>query len=179
MKYLLLIIISISSLPCFGQAAKFIDLQVIGNINFKTRGLATNDAGVGINLDAALFSTHKLQLLVEGSSAVFIGDKLLVTDSMERKAESAVIHSITAGLQYFISKKIAVSVLYGFNWHRIRAFEFTQDDGYKFCVTGFTGNKKRTLIQFFMVDVPRKEIDIRYFGIGIGYKFYQAAIVKK
>ena len=76
-----------------------------GNFNFKTKGLAMNDAGFGIGFDASLFAKHKLQLLLETNADVFIGDKELLVDAQGRENKSPTIYSIKAGPQFFILKE--------------------------------------------------------------------------
>src|SRR3982074_1518171 len=104
MKLLIIIIIYFLLPTTYGQFEKFLSLMATGNFDFKTKGLAMNDAGFGIGLDATLFSKHKLQFLIETNADQFIGDKLLRVDAQGRHLTSAAIYSMNAGPQFFISK---------------------------------------------------------------------------
>ena len=103
--------------------------MAIGNFNFKTKGLAMNDAGFGIGFDASLFAKHKLQLLLETNANVFIGDKELLVDAQGRENKSQTIYSIKAGPQFFIFERIALSTTFGVAWHSVKAIDFTCDFG--------------------------------------------------
>jgi hypothetical protein len=172
MKTTITVILIYLSLPTFGQFNKFLTLNANGSFDFKTKGLGTNDAGVGLTLDGTIFANHKLQLLLEASTDGFIGDKLLIVDAQGRSPKSAVIYSMRVGPQFFILKNIAISTTYGPFWHRIRAYEFTNDYGFKFGITTFFGKNRRFTSRVFIVTIPKDIVDIQYFGLGIGYRFY-------
>jgi hypothetical protein len=143
-----------------------------GNFDFKTKGLALNDAGFGIDLSASIFSKYKLQLLLETSTDRFIGDKQFIVADEGRENKSPAIYSIKAGAQYFISRKIAFSTTFGPAWYSIQAIGFTRDYGFQFGVTGFFGDKRRLVTKIFMVDIPKDNLNIRYFGLALGYRIY-------
>jgi hypothetical protein len=172
MKHLIFIIISFFSSATYGQFEKSLSLITTGNFDFKTKGLNRNDAGFGISLDASLFSKHKLQLLLETSVERFMGDKLGFADPQGRENKSALIYIIKAGPQFFILKNIAISTTIGPAWHSIRAVGFTRDFCFKFGVTGFFGDKRRLVTKIFIVDIPNDNLNIQYFGIGLGYRVF-------
>lgn len=155
----------------FGQD-RFINITAAGTFDFHTRGLYLNDAGFGINLDVSAFSKNKLRLLAEAGSDKFIGDKLLHVDSLGNQNKSVVINSVKLGLQYFISKRIAASVVFGPAWHRISAPGFTKDYCYKISITAFLDHKEKLGTKLFAVNIPWKGSGIRYLGFGIGYRIY-------
>ena len=172
MKQVCLLFFMITQLSSFGQFDKSTTLRATANFNLTLNGLATNDAGVGLGIDASFFSKHRLQALIETSADWFIGDKLLVLDSVTGKAaKSAAVRSIKIGPQFFITKRIAVSVTYGPAWHTVRAFNYSMDYGFKYSVTGFLGNKRRFTTKVFMVDIPVKERNILYLGLAAGVRF--------
>jgi hypothetical protein len=171
MKLSIFSIVFFLSLSSFAQFDKPFILSATSNFNFKTNGLATNDAGLGLSFDAFFFSKNKLQLLIETSADWFIGDKFLITDANGRNAKGAVIYSIKAGPQFFIIERLALSVTYGPAWHRIRDFEFTTNYGFKYAVTGFLTEKKRFATKLFLVAIPKKDLNIKYFGLSLGYRF--------
>ena len=172
MKSLIISITLFLSLTSYGQLDKSLSLIATGNFDFKTKGLALNDAGFGIGLDASFFSKHKFQLLLETSADRFIGDKDFVTADEGRENKSPAIYSIKAGPQFFISKNIALSATFGPAWHSIQAVGFTRDYGFKFGATGFLGDKRRLVTKIFMVYIPKENLNIRYFGLALGYRFF-------
>ena len=172
MKPLIFIIISFLSFTTYGQFDKSLSVITTGNFDFKTKGLNSNDAGFGIGLDASLFSQHKLQLLLETSVDRFMGDKVGFVDPQGRENKSALIYILKAGPQFFILKNIAISSTIGPAWHSIRAIGFTRDFCFKFGVVGFFGDKRRLVTKIFIVNIPNDNLNIQYFGIGLGYRFF-------
>ena len=172
MKSLLIIVTFFLSLASYSQFDKSFSLTATCNFNFKTKGLALNDAGFGIGLDGSLFSKHKLQLLLETSTDRFIGDKEFIVADEGRENKSPAIYSIKVGPQFFIFKSIAFSTTFGPAWHSIQAVGFTRDYGFKFGATGFFGEKKRLVTKIFMVDIPKDNLNVRYFGLALGYRCY-------
>jgi hypothetical protein len=172
MKLLIAIVICFFTKTSYGQFDKSFSLMATGNFDFKTKGLALNDAGFGIGLDGSLFSKHKLQLLLETSTDRFIGDKQFILADEGRENKSPAIYSIKVGPQFFISKNIALSTTFGPAWHSIQAIGFTRDYGFKFGATGFLGDKRRLVTKIFMVYIPKDNLNIRYFGLALGYRFF-------
>ena len=170
MKSLIIVILFFSSVWSFGQFDRFTSVNASLGFDFKTKGLGTNDAGFGLMIDGSLFANHKFQLLIENSEEVFIGNKLLVADSLGRKAKSDVINSIRAGAQIFLSRNIAISTTYGPAWHRIYAYEFTRDFGFLFSITTFLGHDKRFTSKLFMATISGDVRNIKYFGFRVGYR---------
>lgn len=171
MKLIIIIIFCFLSTLSYGQFDKSFSVITAANFNFNTKGLATNEAGVGIGVDAMLFAKHKLQLLIETSADQFFGDKLLTVDARGRENKNAAIYTIKAGPQFFLSKKIALLTTIGPAWHSIEAVGFTRDYGLKFAVAGFLGHKRRLVARIFMVDIPRDNLNIQYLGLQLGFRF--------
>ena len=171
MKTLIILVCSFLSTKSYCQFDKSFSLITSANLNLKTKGLATNDAGVGISLDALLFAKHKLQLLVETGTDKFIGDKLFIVDDQGRQNKTATIYTIKAGPQFFLTKNIALSTTIGPAWHSIRAIGFSRDYGFKFAITGFHGVKRRIVTKIFLVEILKDNLNIRYFGLQLGYRF--------
>lgn len=171
MKLTIITIFYLLSLPSFAQNDRPVNLAVTGNFNFTTHGFGTNDAGLGLGLNASFFPGHKLQLLAEANAESFFGSKEFIINPQGRENKAPVIYSIKAGPKFFISKNIALSVTYGPYLHSIEAAGFTNNFGFKFGITGFSGKKKRFVTKLFMTEIP-KDYDIQYFGFGVGYRFY-------
>ena len=173
MKHLFTFLMSLSTVvTCFGQLEKATTFRATANFNIVLDGLATNDAGVGLGLDASFFSKSKLQALVETSADRFIGDKLLVADPITGKeAKGAAVFSVKAGPQFFITRNLALAATYGPAWHVLRDFDYTVDYGFKYSITGFLGNQKRFVTKVFMVNIPVEEQQIQYLGIAAGFRF--------
>lgn len=171
MKLLIILIFCFLSTKSYCQFDKSFSFVTSANLDFKTKGLATNEAGMGMSLDAFLFAKHKLQLIIETSADQFIGDKLLIEDAQGRENKRAAIYTIKAGPQFFLSKKIALSTTIGPAWHSIEAVGFTRDYGFKFGITGFPGHKRRLVTKIFMVDILRDNLNIQYFGLQLGFRF--------
>jgi hypothetical protein len=172
MKLLIILIICFLSTKSYCQFNKSFSLITSVNFDFKTKGLATNEAGAGISLDAIVFAKHKLQLLIETSADQFIGDKSFAEDAQGRENKSATIYTIKAGPQFFLSKRIALSTTIGPAWHSIEAVGFTRNYGFKFTVTGFLGHKRKLVTNLFMVDIPKDNLNIQYFGLQLGFRFH-------
>lgn len=173
MKHLFTFLFSLATaITCFGQFEKSTTFRATANFNIVLDGLATNDAGVGLGLDASFFSKSKLQALVETSADRFIGDKLLVADPITGKeAKGAAVFSVKAGPQFFITRNLALAATYGPAWHVLRDFDYTVDYGFKYSITGFLGNQKRFVTKVFMVNIPVEEQQIQYLGIAAGFRF--------
>lgn len=172
MKYVLFFFLFTIHLSCFGQLDKAVTLRATANFNVALKGLATNDAGIGLAIDASFFSQHKLQALLETSGDWFFGDKLLVIDANTgEKARSAAVHGIRLGPQFFVHKNLALSVTYGPSWYVVRELEYTRDKGFKYSATGFLGDKRRIIAKGFMVNIPASEQNIKYLGLALGFRF--------
>lgn len=171
MKPLIILVFCFLSTQSYCQFDKSFSLITSANFNFNTKGLATNEAGVGISADAILFAKHKLQLLIETSADRFIGDKLLIVDDQGRENKNAAIYIIHAGPQFFLSKAIALSATIGPAWHSIEAVGFTRDYGLKFAAAGFLGHKRRLVARIFMVNIPNDNLNIQYLGLQLGFRF--------
>jgi hypothetical protein len=157
---------------CFSQFDKSVSLRATGNFEFALNGLATNTNGIGFAFDAAFFSKHRLQALVEVNADRFFGDKFLVIDTATGKeAKRAAVLSIKAGPQFFVTKNIALSATYGPAWHVVREFKYSLDYGFQYSVTGFLGNQRRFIVKVFMVSIPTEELNIQYIGLAAGYRF--------
>jgi hypothetical protein len=173
MKYLFILLFSLSAVTaCFGQFQKPVTFRATANFNIALGGLATNDAGIGLGLDAAFFSKNRLQALFETSADRFVGDKLLILDPITNKeAKSAAVYSVKVGPQFFISDNLALAATYGPAWYVLRDFDYTSDYGFKYSITGFLGKQKRFVTKVFMVNIRAGERNIQYLGIAAGFRF--------
>ncbi|HEX8315273.1 MAG TPA: hypothetical protein VF609_09780 [Flavisolibacter sp.] len=157
---------------CLAQHQQATTLRASINFNIALNGLATNDAGVGLGLDASFFSKRRLQALIETSADRFIGDKLLLLDTITgKKGKSAAVYSIRVGPQLFVSENIALAATYGPSWHVVRDFGYTLDGGFKYSITFFFGKEKSFIAKMFMVNIPVEERKIQYLGIAAGFQF--------
>ena len=156
---------------CSGQFDNQITFRATANFNVVLGGLATNDAGAGLELDASFFSRKKLQLVVEGSGDRFIGDKLMIIDSVYGSpTKNAAVYSLKAGPQYFITKNIAIAATCGPAWHVIRNFDYTLDLGFKYSLTAFWGKRRSFITRLFLVQIPTESQNIQYLGVGAGLR---------
>ena len=157
---------------CSGQFDKQITFRATANFNVVIGGLATNDAGAGLELNASFFSRKKLQLVVEGSGDLFIGDKFMVVDAVDgRAAKNAAVYSFKAGPQYFVTKNIAIAATCGPTWHVLREFDYTLDIGFKYSFNAFWGKRRSFITRLFFVQIPTESQNIQYLGIGAGLRF--------
>jgi hypothetical protein len=172
MKYLLTLFFSLATvITCFGQLENATTFRATANFNITLNGLASNEAGAGLGLDASFFSKHRLQALLETSADFFIGDKLLVVDANGKAAKSASVYSIKAGPQFFVTKNLAIAATYGLSWHVVREFNYTVDGGFKYSITGFLGQQRRFVTKLFLVNIPASEQTIQYLGLAAGLRF--------
>lgn len=172
MKALTSILLCFASFYSFGQLNKQVTLAATGHLLVKAKGSSLNDAGYGVNVGAALFARHKLQLLVETSGDWFVGNKLLKLDPQGREDKVAVMYSVKAGVQLFILRNIALSATTGPAWHAIQAPGFTTTYGFRYSATGFWGQRKRFVTQLFTVHTPKSTLMTQYIGLGLGYRIY-------
>jgi|GEM_PF-6729605 len=171
-KYFLFTLLCISSIACFSQFDKQVTVRASANFDFGTKGLATNTAGAGLGLDVSFLSKHSFQILVETSADRFWGDKLmLVFENNTEKIKKPTVINVHVGPQYFLCKNIAVSLTYGPSWHTVRNVKYSVDGGFRFALTGFWGANKHVLSKAFIENIPIKNEAIRYFGVGVGYRF--------
>ena len=172
MKLCFFLLSTMLQLSCFGQFDKSVTLNATINFDATLNGLATNDVGSGLGIDASFFSKHRLHALIETSADWFFGDKLLVYDStIGKSAKSAAVYSIKAGPQFFVTKHIALSATYGPAWHVVRNFRYSLDDGFKLSVTAFMGNRRHFVTRLFLVDIPSGQQTIRYVGLAVGVRW--------
>ncbi len=67
--------------------------------------------------------------------------------------------------------------LWKYNWTYSRIEKnsgnsrFTTDYGFKSAITGFLTEKKRFVTKLFLVAIPKKDLNIKYFGLSLGYRF--------
>lgn len=171
MKTFIITIFYLLPLVSSAQDNRPVNLAATGNFNFTTHGFGTNNAGAGLGLNASFFAGHKLQVLTEANAEIFFGSKLLIIGREGKESQAPAIFSFMAGPQFFISKNIAFSVTGGPYRHSIEEIGFTNELGFRFGITAFSGRKRRFVTKLFMTDIP-KGYDIQYFGVGVGYRFY-------
>lgn len=157
---------------CFGQFDKFVTVRATGHLNAVLKGLGLNEVGAGVGLDASLFSKGRLQLLFEGSTNHFLGDKALRIDSFSGKhSMNTAVFDLKVGPQYFITRNIAVAITYGPSWHVFRDFNYTVDDGLKYSVSGFWGPRRKFITRISLSDVPTDRERIKYLSFAAGVRF--------
>ena len=172
MKHFLLLLFCLATLSGFGQFNKAVTIRATAHINIVLNGLGTNEAGAGLGLDAALFSKHRLQAIIETSADGFIGDKLLFIDSITgEQAKAAAVYSVKAGPHFFITPHWAIAVTYGPAWHIVRDFMYTVNGGWKYSISGFFGRQRQLVTKLFLVTIPVQEQGIQYMGIAAGVRF--------
>ena len=85
MKTCLLILIILRSLSATAQYEGTVNIMPLVNFNAVLNRLGLNEAGMGLGCNVSFFAKRKLQLLFEGGTDRFIGDKLLRIDPVTRK----------------------------------------------------------------------------------------------
>lgn len=171
MKPLLVPLFLIITISGFAQFDRSASLSATGNFNIALSGLGVDDAGLGLNLEAALFFRHRLQAIVEGGLDHFLGDKALYFDSAKGRAAKTNIYSIKAGAQFFFTKHLALAATYGPAWYVVRDFDYKMSYGVRYSVTGFLGDRRRLMGKAFMVSIPAAEHKLQYLGFAVGYRF--------
>lgn len=171
MRFLFVFAFWFLSCKTYGQFDKSFHLVASANADVGLRGLANNEVGMGVGVDAFLFAKNKLQVLVEAGAERFIGDKLYVLDARGRENKTAAIYTLKAGPQFFVSNRISLSATVGPGWHSVRDIGFTTDIGFKYAIAAYLGDQRRSVTKIFMVNIPNKNLRIRYFGLQFGYRF--------
>src|SRR5687767_7525772 len=129
---------------CFGQFEKATTFSATANFHVVLDGLAMNDAGAGLGLEASFFSKNRLHAILETTADRFIGDKQLYIDPVTGKeAKNAAVYSIKAGPRIFVTPRLALSVTYGPAWHIARDFNYKMDGGFNYSISGFWGQPKK------------------------------------
>jgi hypothetical protein len=173
MKYFLTTIVMLFSLNvCFGQFDKFVTIRATGHFNVLLNGLGYNEVGLGGGLDFSLFSKGRLQMLFEGSTAHFVGDKVLYFDTLTGEhALNPSVFDVKVGPQYFVTRNIAIAVTYGPSWHVYDKPSYTLDYGLKYSLTGFWGPRRKFITKLFLSDIPNDQRRIQYLGFAAGIRF--------
>ena len=170
MKLLFFLLFSLTTIYSLAQFQNPISVRVTGNLNAALNGLGADDAGLGFGVEASLFAKHKLQPIIESNFDHFFGDKVYYFDPLTGKEAKTNIYTIKVGLQYFVTKNLALSLSYGPCWYKVRDYEHTRDDGFKYCITTFLGTKRRFLVSLFTVRISAEDRNIHYLGMGAGYR---------
>jgi hypothetical protein len=176
MKHFFLMALCFPCLCCFGQSDKKTTVSAIGNFVVALKGLGYAEVGLGGELTASFFSKHRLQPIIEAHAARFKDNIFEYSPSSGKIAKTAV-YTATVGPQYFISKKVAISVTIGTAWYKALDTDYHFGYGFKYSVSGFLGSKERLITKIFTVHVPTKEPaniyqgPIVYMGLAAGYRF--------
>lgn len=170
MKPLPLTIALLLSLGSLAQREKPVSLRFTGQFDFSVRGMALNNAGMGVNTGISFFAKKRVNLLTEAHSHWYIGDKQLIIDNDGKALPNGSLHALQAGPQVFLSKTLALSTTYGVAWHRQDEWDYTRDAGYRVALTGYFGDQNNFITQLSWLQVPRPDANIRHWGIGVGYR---------
>lgn len=151
-------------------AQKNYSLFVSANFDFLTKGLGTNDAGFGLTLHSNFFTKQRLQLKAEVSLDHFIGNKLLMVDSLgNHYYGNPTMLSIKAGPEIFIARKISVSALYGLVRYKFFADEI-YSESIKIALVVQPPKHKNMRIGFYFTKLPDSKSAVHYFGINVGFR---------
>jgi hypothetical protein len=164
---LLLLVVSIAN----AQRDRFISLRSTVHFNFALKAPSQDDAGIGLQIDMSMFARKKLTLLLSVHGDRFIGDKLLAISNVGRVNKGSAIYGVEAGPEYFINRHVAIGVSYGLYWHSFQTVGFSSNDGYRFGFTIFPGRQKSFVMQLARTDISRQMVNIRYYSLGLGYRF--------
>ena len=167
-----IIVITLFSISSTAQFNSPFTIRATPNANIVIEGIGQNDAGLGLSLDGSFFAKHKLQLLVEMNADRFFGDKSHVYNPQGRENKAAVIYSMSAGVQFFIIRQVAISLTYGPAFHSIRAVGFSTDYGFRYGLTGFFGKERRLMPKIYFVNIPTDQLTIQFCGFGFGYRLH-------
>jgi hypothetical protein len=168
MKPLHLFLALLMTLSATAQREKPVSLRFTGQFDFGVRGMSLNDAGMGVQTGVSLFARKQLQLLAEGVSHWYIGDKQYVTDAEGHELPNGSLHTAQAGPQLFLTPTLALCATYGLAWHRQHARDYSVDDVYRVALTGYFGDHNNFITQLSWMQVP--DANVRHFGIGVGYR---------
>lgn len=170
MRPLTLMVTILLSLSCWGHREKPLSVRFAGQFDFAVRGMAMNDAGMGAMAGLSVFARQRVQLLAEGGSHWYIGDKQYIMDREGRELPNGSLHTVQAGPQVFLTKTLALSATYGVAWFRLHDWDHQADEAYRVALTGYFGDHNNFITQLSWMQVPQPEMTIRHFGIGVGYR---------
>lgn len=147
-------------------AQKKYTLALAANFNFATKGLGTNDVGIGFALHST-YAVHS-KLLLRGEAGVdhFVGNKLLYTDASGNSySGNPTLTSVKAGPAYRIADNLSLAALYGFT--RYRYFGQTVNAGnYKFLLNASFGQKKKSALGLYYSGLQ----GVHFWGTSFGYR---------
>lgn len=161
---------------CPGQSRKKINVSSTGNFVVAMKGLGHTEVGLGGELAASFLSNKILRTLIEVHTARF-KDNMYEYDIASGKIAKTAVYTATVGPQYFITRKIALSVTVGPAWYKALDTEYHLGYGFKYSASSFLGSKGHLIAKIFTIHIPTKksvtiyEGPILYMGIGIGYCF--------
>lgn len=159
------------TLPCFCtvQGQKNYSLSTSIHFDFGTKGLSTNDAGIGLGVHSNFFSKKKLQVRTEAAVDHFIGNKLLYIDNLGNHYNgNPTMISLKAGPEIFIFKNISVAGLYGVVGYKWFADKM-RSDVLKLLITAYPEKLKRSLFSFYYSPIPQHRTKVHFFGVSLGY----------
>jgi len=161
-----------AGLYCPAQSPHFSSLRFSGHFDFGMRVPSPDDAGFGLQLDAALFARQKLRPVISAHIEKLLGSKLYIAPDEGRLNKQGTIYGIQAGPEYFIHPAVALSLQYGVYWHAVQAVRFTADDGYRFALTLLPEKGRRLVIHLSRSEILTSAADMRYHTFGLGYRFF-------
>jgi hypothetical protein len=170
MKPLHLLLALLITLSATAQREKPVSLRFSGQFDFGVKGMSLNDAGLGVQTAVTLLAKNRVNLLAEGGSHWYIGDKQYVMDRDGHELPNGSLHTVQAGPQVFLTNTLALCATYGAAWHRQHERDYSLDDVYRVALTGYFGDHNNFITQLSWMRVPHPETPIRHFGIGVGYR---------
>lgn len=171
MKPCFFILLSLITFNASAQFNRFLFMSATAQANVGQKALAYDNAGYGLSINTSFPGYSKWEVTASVSANGFFGDKIYYLPNEGRQNKGPAIYTLFAGPQYFILSRLAVSVTAGPAWYSIHTKGFSASTGYHFEATGYLGKKRRIVTRLSFSDIPANEINIQYFGLGIGYRF--------
>lgn len=171
MKRYLFLLPLLVALHAQGQFDRKVFMDFTGNFFAGQKAFNLDNAGYGLSLDASFPGYSRWQVTVSPNAGHFFGDKILYIPDEGRVNDGPVVYNLFAGPQYFITKRIAISLTAGLSWYSIHTRGFSTGAGYQAAATGFLGKKRRFVLKFLFTEIPKKVKNLQYMGIGVGYRF--------
>jgi hypothetical protein len=154
----------------FAKAQRKYAVALGANLNFATKGLGTNDVGIGFVLQST-YTLHS-KLLVRGEAGLdhFIGNKLLYADAAGNTySGNPTIVSVKAGPAYKIAENLSLAALYGIA--RYRYFGQTVNAGnYKLLLNASLGQKKKSVVGIYYSGLHKEGKGVHFLGTSFGYR---------
>lgn len=163
-------LLALTFISVVGVAQKKIAVGGTANFSFATKGLGTNDVGLGFTVYSNFLADDRLQLRVETGLDQFIGNKLLAVDLSGNTYDgSPALFHARFGPELFIADNISLGALYGLLRYNYFGDQVSTGQ-FKFLFNAHLGKKKKGVFSLYHARTSRTT-NVAFWGVSLGYRF--------